>query len=66
MLGSSIPGILQAEILEWVAFPSPGDLPDPEFEPGSPALPTDHQQTSSMGGNTNQLQNCQSPERLQI
>ena len=31
-------GILQARILEWVAIPSPGDLPDPEIEPGSPAL----------------------------
>ena len=31
-------GILQARILEWVAFPSPGDLPDPGSEPGSPAL----------------------------
>ena len=27
--GSSVHGILQARILEWVApFPSPGDLPD--------------------------------------
>ena len=24
--------------LEWVAIPSPGDLPDPEIEPGSPAF----------------------------
>ena len=27
--GSSVQGILQARILEWVAMPSPGDLPDP-------------------------------------
>ena len=27
--GSSIHGILQAKILEWVDFPSPGDLPNP-------------------------------------
>ena len=27
--GSTVYGILQARILEWVAFPSPGDLPDP-------------------------------------
>ena len=27
--GSSIRGILQARILEWVAVPSSGDLPDP-------------------------------------
>ena len=26
--GSSVHGILQARILEWVAVPSPGDLPD--------------------------------------
>ena len=36
--GSSVHGISQAEILEWVAFPSPGDLHDPGMEPGSPAL----------------------------
>ena len=39
--GSSIHGILQARILEWVAFPSPGDLPDPGIEPRSPALQGD-------------------------
>ena len=27
--GSSVHGILQARILEWVPFPSPGDLPHP-------------------------------------
>ena len=32
--GSSVHGILQARILEWVTFPSPGDLPDPGFESG--------------------------------
>ena len=36
--GSSIHGILQARMLEWVAFPSPGDLPDPGIECGSPAF----------------------------
>ena len=36
--GSCVHVFLQARILEWVAFPSPGDLPDPEIEPGSPAL----------------------------
>ena len=36
--GSTIHGIFQARILEWVAIPSPGDLPDPGIEPGSPAL----------------------------
>ena len=36
--GSSVHGILQARILEWGAISSPGDLPDPGVEPGSPAL----------------------------
>ena len=39
--GSSVHGILQARILEWVAVPPPGDLPDPGMEPASlmsPAL----------------------------
>ena len=26
---SSVHGIFQAKILEWIAFPSPGDLSDP-------------------------------------
>ena len=30
---SSVHGILQARILEWVACPPPGDLPDPRMEP---------------------------------
>ena len=36
--GSSVNGNLQARILEWVPFSSPGDLPDLVIEPGSPAL----------------------------
>ena len=31
--GSFVHGILQARILEWVARPSSGDLPDPGAEP---------------------------------
>ena len=30
--------ILQARIMEWVAFPFPRDLPNLGIEPGSPAL----------------------------
>ena len=33
--GSSVHGIFQARILEWIAVPSPGDLPDPGIEPTS-------------------------------
>ena len=37
--GSSVNGISQARILEWVAISPPvGDLPDPGMEPTSPAL----------------------------
>ena len=39
--GSSIHEIFQARIPEWVAIPSPGDLPNPEIELGSPALQVD-------------------------
>ena len=39
--GSSVHGISQARILEWVAIPSPGDLCDPGIEPGSAALQAD-------------------------
>ena len=34
-------GILQARVLEWVAFLSPGDLPNPGIEPRSPASQVD-------------------------
>ena len=34
----TVHGILQARTQEWYLFPSPGDLPNPGIEPGSPAL----------------------------
>ena len=34
---SSVHGIFQARILALLPFPSPGDLPHPGREPGSPA-----------------------------
>ena len=37
---SSVQGILQTTILEYVAIPSPGDLPDPGIKPRSPVLGT--------------------------
>ena len=37
-LDSSVLGIFQARILEWVAIPSPGDLPNPGIKPMSPTL----------------------------
>ena len=37
----TIHGILQARILEWVAFPFSGNLANPEIKPRSPALQAD-------------------------
>ena len=37
----TVHGILQARILEWVAFPSPEDLLNPGIEPGLPSLQVD-------------------------
>ena len=37
----TIHGIFQARILEWMPFPSPGDLPNPGVEPRSPTLQAD-------------------------
>ena len=34
-------GILQVRILEWVSFPSPGDLPNLGIEARAPALQAD-------------------------
>ena len=34
----AVQGILQARILEWVAVPYPGDLPNPGIDPRSPTL----------------------------
>ena len=44
-----MPGILQARILERIAFSSPGNLPNPGMEPGSPAL---HQVLSHLSHQT--------------
>ena len=37
----TVRGILQARILEWVAFPSSRDIPNPGIEPKSPTLQAD-------------------------
>ena len=39
----TVHGILLTRILEWVAFPSPRDLPSPGIESRSPALPAEPQ-----------------------
>ena len=40
-LGSSVHGILQTRILEWVAIPFSRALPDPGIKPWSPVLQAD-------------------------
>ena len=37
--GSSVHGILQGIILEWIAVPSSRDLPNPDIKPGSLTSP---------------------------
>ena len=65
--GSSVHGIPQARTLEWVAFPPPGDLPDPGIEPASlmsPALPGEFFTTSTTREarvNSKGLKNGQNP-----
>ena len=39
--GSSVHGILQAGILEWIAVPFSGDLPDPGIKPSCLVLQVD-------------------------
>ena len=46
--GSSVHGILRTRILE-LLFPSPGDFPDQEIEPGSLALQVDFLPSESPG-----------------
>ena len=47
--GFTVHGILQARILKLIAFPSPGGLPDPGMEPGSPALQADSLPSELLG-----------------
>ena len=46
---SSIHSIFQARILEWLPFPSPGDLFNPGIEPRSPALQADSLPSEPLG-----------------
>ena len=51
--GSSVHGILQATILVWVPFPSPGDHPDSGIEPRCLALEVDSLPSESPGKRLN-------------
>ena len=46
-------GILQARILEWLPFPSPGHLPNPGIKPRSPALQVDSLPAEPQGKSKN-------------
>ena len=62
--GSSVHGVLQARILEWVAIPSPGELPNPEIKlaspvsPESPALQVDSLSLSHWGSPVLNMRQC--------
>ena len=45
----TVPGILQARILGWVAIPSPGDLSNLGIKPRSPALQVDSLSAEAQG-----------------
>ena len=49
LLGSSVHRISQASLLEWVAIPFSGDLPDPGMEPISPTFQVDSLPLSHWG-----------------
>ena len=53
--GSSVHGISQARVLEWLLFPSPGDIPNPGIEPVSPALQMDSLTLNHQGSPQNTL-----------
>ena len=53
--GSSVHGVFQARILEWVAKPFSRGPPDPGIKPGSPALQADSLLSEPPGKPTGQL-----------
>ena len=50
--GSSVHGIFQAGIMEWVPFPSPRDLPNPVVEPASSTLQADSLPLNHLGSSS--------------
>ena len=57
-MGYTVHGILQARILEWVAFPSPGDLPNLGIEPWSPTLQVDSLSAEPQGSSVGKESAC--------
>ena len=56
--GSSVHGIFQARILEWIAIPFSRDLPNPGIEPTSLALQAESLPLSQQGKCTVVLHKC--------
>ena len=56
--GFSVHGIFQQEYWSWLPFPSPGDLPDPGIEPGSPTLQADSLLSEPSGKFQNHTNHC--------
>ena len=56
--GSSVHGILQATILEWLTMPPPGDLPDPGIEQASPSYPALAGRLFTTSGTWGDLRRC--------
>ena len=61
LAGSSVHGILQARILEWVAFISPGDLPYPGIQPWSLTLQADSLSSEPPGKESRNCLKCRRP-----
>ena len=57
LLGSSVHGISQARIPEWLPFPSPGDLPNPGIKIESLAWQVDFLPLHHLGRPMNLLLN---------
>ena len=55
---SSVHGIVQARILEWVVIPLPGHLPEPGIEPGSPALQANSLPSELLGRPAEKITQC--------
>ena len=64
--GSSVHGILQVRILEWVAIPFSKASSNPGIEPKSPALQEDSLPSEPPGELYTALQNGKTPCKLQI
>ena len=58
--GSSVHGISQARILEWLPFPFPGDLPNPGIKLTSPAWQADSFPLSHLGSPLYVIEMCKS------